>query len=170
MEFQSAFHGLAKTGDRDITRGVFLRRPRAETTVDRPIRVKEKGGKGEVVVKLKQVKVQRVALDQSHTNKLIHHILQLRLETDNLPVKLRASLSRDAAEGGQNRFARALAFCQRTIEFVIDPLTGRFDMVLVIPDLGIAILRCLAKQRARCEHDQRGGNNQTSRNLHGRGN
>ena len=87
MEFQGAFHGLSEAINGNIAGGFVVTGASAEATIDRFVCVQEERGKGQIVVELKQIEVDGITLNQSHANELIHQLLEIRLETDNLPVK-----------------------------------------------------------------------------------
>ena len=100
---------------------MLLLRARAESAIDRAIRIQEKCGKGKIVVELEERKVQAVRLNDANAHKLFQQVLDPRVVTNNLSVEISASLSGDAPQHNQQRLARAFGLGEPALIIVVNP-------------------------------------------------
>ena len=153
VEFQCLLHGLAETFNGDIPLCLFLTGSCSIPTIQRFIGIHEERGKGEVVIKVKQIQIDGITLNKAHTHELIHPFLQILFQTDNLPVKSGTSRSWNTSERDQQRFAVPLGFRNGQVQIVIDPESGRFDRVLVASDLLVPVFCSMGDQYANEQQD-----------------
>jgi len=123
---------FAETLNRDVFGCVLALRPRTEPTVNRPVRVEEKGGESEIVIELEEGEVQRVRLDQPDTDKAVHQISYTAIATNNLFVKSATVHSRYAADHRQERLARARRFSEPSRQVVVDPVAEGLNFLAVV--------------------------------------
>ena len=130
---------------------ILLVPPGTEAAVDGAVAIEQDGGERQVVIKLKQGKVERIGVDDAGADELIQQRCQLRLVQD-AGVNSGAGKTGNTAQDDQKGLARAAGFGESAINIVVAPPRVVLHCRLVLAHGAFTIFDRLGKA-FRCEQN-----------------
>ena len=106
--------------------------PSAIAAVNRAVGVKKDDAPSLIVIKLKQIQVKPIGLDDSHADKLFFQRLEFLVLTNNLLVDCLAGRSRNSAKKREDRLARLPRLSDRGRHVVVDPMRRDLDVLRLL--------------------------------------